>query len=496
MNLMELIIPTFIDFFEWPGPLYLVLGASVGMLFGILPGLGGPQAVVLLLPLTFGLEPRLAITTLIGASGATAFSGSVTAILINTPGTAVNAATCFDGFPLARQGKAGMALGASATSSALGAIFGAIILTLVLPIGRKLVLAFSYPEYFMLAILGLSIIVVISRETLLKGFIAAILGLLFSSFGYCGITGSVRFTFGLIYLWDGIKLVPALIGLFAIAEAVDLFIGRGTIARTERFEGAITGVFEGVKSVFKHFRVFLRSAIIGTIIGIIPGVGGSVSNFIAYAHIVQSSKDKEKFGHGDIRGVIAPEAANDAKDGGALIPTLIFGIPGSIVMAVLLGALMIHGIEPGPRMMLDYPELILILIWALVFSNLFTSTVGLLLSLQLSKITLIPTTIVAPVIFVLSILGTYALNKMFADVVVVLIFGLLGFAMKRFDYPRISLVIALVLGGLAQKSFHQTIMALGIKGFIIRPISLGLLIATIVLLVFSLAKSKREGEAV
>jgi len=492
MNFAELVIPTLFSFFEWPGPLYLVLGACVGMLFGLLPGLGGPQAVLLLLPLTIGLGPKLAIITLIGATGATAFSGSITAILINTPGTAMSAATCFDGFPLARQGKAGMALGASATSSALGAIFGAVVLTLILPIGRKMVLAFSYPEYFMLALLGLSIIIVISRETLLKGFISAVLGLLFSSFGYCGITGSVRFTFGLTYLWDGIKLVPALIGLFAVAEAVDLLITKGTIARSERFEGTLTGVFEGVKSVFKHFSVFLRSAIIGTLIGIVPGVGGAVSNFIAYAHVVQSSKDKERFGHGDIRGVIAPEAANDAKDGGALIPTLIFGIPGSIVMAVLLGALMIHGIEPGPRMMLDYPELILILIYALVFSNLFTSTVGLLLSLQLSRITLIPTTIVAPVVFVLSIVGTYALNRMFGDVVVVLIFGFLGFVMKRFNYPRISLVIALVLGGLAQKAFHQTLMAMGVKGFFVRPISLGLLVSTAVLLAFSLLKSKRE----
>ena len=323
--MVEAALPALISMLTWPAPLYLVLGTLLGMLFGILPGLGGPQVLALLLPITYGMHAELAMVLLVGAMSSIAFGGSIPAILINTPGTGQSAATCFDGFPLAQQGKAGMAIGAAATASCLGAVFGAIILTVILPIGRLVVLAFSYPEYFMLALMGLSVIAVVSIGSLWKGLVAACLGLIFSTFGYDPITGSVRFTFGSDYLWDGIRLMPAFIGLFAIGETLDLFLKRGKIAQA--YTGKIGGVTQGVKAVFRNFGLFLRCSIIGTIVGIVPGVGGAVSNFLAYGHAVQVSKNPENFGKGDIRGVIAPEAGNDAKDGGALVPTLIFGIP-------------------------------------------------------------------------------------------------------------------------------------------------------------------------
>jgi TctA family transporter len=462
----------------WPAPLYLVLGTLLGMLFGILPGLGGPQVLALLLPITYGMNVDLAIVLLVGAMSAIAFGGSIPAILINTPGTGQSAATCFDGFPLAQQGKAGMAIGAAATASCLGAIFGAIILTIILPVGRLVVLAFSYPEYFMLALMGLSVIAVVSKGSLWKGLIAACLGLILSTIGYDPVTGSVRFTFGSDYLWDGIRLLPAFIGLFAVGEALDLFLKRGKIAQID-YRGKIGGVTEGIKAVFRHFGLFLRCCVVGTVVGIIPGVGGAVSNFLAYGHAVQASKDPEKFGTGDIRGVIAPEAGNDAKDGGALVPTLLFGIPGSLEMAVFLGALILLGLEPGPRMMIDNPEIVLVLIYTLVAGNILVALIGLFGAGFLVKITYVPTSLLAPVVFMLALMGAYLAHGLLTDVVVALIFGVLAFAMKRFDFSRIAVVIAIVLGGMAQKTFHQTLMLWGYKGFFNRPNSLGLFIITV-----------------
>lgn len=473
----------------WPAPLYLVLGTLLGLLFGILPGLGGPQVLALLLPITYGMETNLAIVLLVGAMSSIAFGGSIPAILINTPGTPQSAATCFDGFPLAQQGKAGMAIGAAATASCLGAIFGAIILTLLLPVGRYVVLAFSYPEYFMLALMGLSVISVVSKGSLWKGLIAACLGLILSTIGYDPVTGSVRFTFGTDYLWDGIKLVPAFIGLFAIGEAIDLFLGRGKIAQSP-YAGRIGGIGKGIKAVFNHFGLFIRCSIIGTLVGIIPGVGGAVTNFLAYGHAAQASKSQEGFGRGDIRGVIAPEAANDSKDGGALVPTLLFGIPGSLEMAVFLGAMIVLGLEPGPRMMMDRPEVVLVLIYTLVAGNILVALIGIFGAGALVKLTYVPATLLAPVIFTLGLMGAYLTHEMLADVIIALIFGVLAFAMKRFDFSRIAVVIALVLGGLAQKTFHQTLLLWGYKGFFIRPISLSLFVVTVAMIVFPYVRSR------
>jgi TctA family transporter len=485
----EAALPALMVMFAWPAPLYLVLGTLLGLLFGILPGLGGPQVLALLLPITYGMETNLAIVLLVGAMSAIAFGGSIPAILINTPGTPQSAATCFDGFPLAQQGKAGMAIGAAATASCLGAIFGAIILTILLPLGRYVVLAFSYPEYFMLAFMGLSVIAVVSKGSLWKGLIAACLGLILSTIGYDPITGSVRYTFGTDYLWDGIRLVPAFIGLFAIGEAIDLFLGRGKIAQSS-YAGRIGGIAKGIKAVFKHFGLFIRCSAIGTLVGIIPGVGGAVTNFLAYGHAAQASKNPERFGKGDIRGVIAPEAANDSKDGGALVPTLLFGIPGSLEMAVFLGAMIVLGLDPGPRMMMDRPEIVLVLIYTLVAGNILVALIGIFGAGALVKLTYVPATLLAPVIFTLGLMGAYLTHELLADVIVALIFGVLAFAMKRFDFSRIAVVIALVLGGLAQKTFHQTLLLWGYKGFFIRPISLGLFIITVAMIVFPYARSR------
>ena len=299
----------------------------------------------------------------------------------------------------------------------------------------------------------------------------------------------MRYTFGTDYLWDGIRLVPAFIGLFAIGEAIDLFLGRGKIAQSP-YAGRIGGIAKGIKAVFKHFGLFIRCSVIGTLVGIIPGVGGAVTNFLAYGHAAQASKNPEGFGKGDIRGVIAPEAANDSKDGGALVPTLLFGIPGSLEMAVFLGAMIVLGLDPGPRMMMDRPEIVLVLIYTLVAGNILVALIGIFGAGALVKLTYVPATLLAPVIFALSLMGAYVTHELLADVTIALIFGVLAFAMKRFDFSRIAVVIALVLGGLAQKTFHQTLLLWGYKGFFIRPISLCLFIITVAMIIFPYARSR------
>lgn len=471
--------------------LYIFLGAMMGLLFGIIPGLGGTTVLALLIPLTFGMDKAQAVAMLISASGAVAFGGSMSAILLNTPGTAENIATTFDGFPLAKQGKAGVAIGASATASALGAIFGAIVLFMLIPVARNIVLMFSYPDYFLMAVLGIVVVVVASKSSLLKGLIAGGIGLLISFIGYDQ-TGFVRFTFDIDYLWGGVSVISIVIGVFAISEAIELFLKGGTIS-SDKDTMKIQGVGEGILSVFKNFGLFLKSALIGTVIGIIPGVGGTVANFVAYLRAKASVKDNSMFGKGDIRGVIAPESSNNAKDGGSLVPTVAFGIPGSGTMAVLLGALILHGLESGPQLMVKNASVLYTLVFALVLANIIVAVVGLLMVKQLVKVTLVPTNILAPSIIAISVMGALAVNGYFSDVLIAVIFGVIGYFMKKFDYSRVALIIAIVLGPMAENTFFQTYHALGLSVFYTRPLSIFLIaILIFVLLIPFFSKMKRK----
>jgi len=480
--------------FSWPAILFLVAGSLLGQLFGVLPGLTGSVAMALLISMTFTMTPEQAMALLGGAMGAATFGGSITAILFNTPGTPNNAATCLDGYPLAQQGKAGYALGAAATASALGAIMGLVVLMAVIPVMRQVVLAFGPPEFFLLAIFGLTIIASISEGSFLNGLISGALGLLISMVGLSPVAVDKRFTYGSLFLWDGIKLVPALIGLFAIAEMINLVVNAKTISRS----GTVIrgGIYEGIKAVFKNFFLFMRCSAIGTFIGAIPGVGGSVSNFVAYTHATQTEKNG-RFGQGDIRGVIASESSNDAKDGGALIPTLSLGIPGCPTSAMIMGGLLIHGIFPGRELIVDNLPLVYTLIVTLAVSNIITSTVGLLLGNQLTKITTLPTTILAPIIIVFTIIGTYASRLSMGDVIVGIIFGIFGYWMIKVNFSRIPIVIALVLGPLAEQSFHTSLQISrgSYAVFFTRPFSL-LLIALIVFgLAFPFIQSHRQRKA-
>lgn len=486
--------------FSYPNIIYAIVGTLIGVFFGVLPGIGSITAMALLLSLTFGWELIPVIVMFAAIQGGGSQGGAITAILVNIPGMAPNAATIIDGHPMAQQGHAKTAIGASASASGFGTLVGVGVLVALIPVMRQVVLAFGPPEFLMLAILGLTVIAVVSEGNFIKGMAAGGIGLLLAFFGEDPMTGTARFSFGLEYLWDGIKLVPVFLGIFAVAEMIDLAISnRRTISGLENLEALTGNVWEGAFSIFRHFSLFIRSSLIGTLIGLIPGIGGTVAGFVAYGQAVQTSKNPEKFGKGDIRGVIAPEASNDAKDGGALVPTVAFGIPGSEGMALLLVVMTLHGIVPGKELLVDRLDILFVLIWALIVSNVLSSVITIMIVDVLAWVTVIRTHAIVPAIFILSLIGAYAYQYHLGDVVIAFVFGFLGYYMKKNEYPRISLVIALVLGGLVERSFHQTLQmqALGRINFFSRPITL-LLIATtlfVTLLPYLRARKRKNTES-
>lgn len=471
--------------------LLMVGGVLLGLIIGILPGLGGSVALALLIPLTFGMSPEQAMVLLISAYGTVTYGGSMTSILINTPGEATNAATTFDGFPLAKQGKAGMAITVAVVCSAIGGIIGFIVLDLLIPVARKLVLAFSYPEFFMMAILGLTVIAVVTQGNTFRGLISALVGLMLAFIGTDPTLGIPRFTFGSSYLWDGVGLIPVIIGLFAITEAFVLYDQKTSISTDLKVKDK--GIVEGLTAIAKNWWLFLRSCAIGIFIGLIPGVGGTVASFMSYGSAVQTSKNPEKFGKGAIEGVIAVESANDAKEGGALLPTLAFGIPGSAAMAVFVGGLIMHGLTPGPEMLTSNIDMTYFLIAAAVVSKVVALAVALLIGTRLVFITKIRGSLMAPGIIAISFVGAYTVNGNFYDIVVALLFGIIGLYMRKYSYSAIALIIALVLGGLVESSYYQSLTSFGPSGFFTRPISLVLLILTALSLFWSYINKKLQG---
>jgi putative tricarboxylic transport membrane protein len=436
--------------------LALASGSVIGLVFGAIPGLGGIVAMSMLLPFTYDWDAITAVYLFCGIMGASAFGGSVSAILLNTPGTPVNAATCFDGYPMAKRGEAAKALGISATASLLGAFFGLLLLALLIQVMRPLVLAFGHAEIFWLVVFGLVSTASISESSVMDGLIAGGVGILLSLIGLNEPTGLIRYTMGSEYLWDGIPLVPFFVGLFAIGELINYTARGGTITDLD-ITGDIKGTWRGVVEVSRHPVCLLRSSVIGTLVGIIPGVGGETANLVAYTTAVQSSADPGSFGKGNPEGVIASEAANDSKDGGALLTTLSFGIPGSLAMALLLSIFITHGVPAGPQLIAEQPIFIWTLLIGYVVANTFASTFGLLSARYLALVTRIPVYYLSPVIVVVALVGTYVLRENIWDVLLVLLLGVFGFAIRRAGLPILPLVIGFVLGNLAEKSFLLTI---------------------------------------
>lgn len=443
--------------FSWPNILYPTIATVLAMVFAFLPGLSGVTLMALAISLTFSWEP-LPIMLIFGAfAGGSTFMGSITAILFNIPGTAPSAATMIDGHPMARQGKALTAIGCAASASALGSTIGVVVLILLLPVLRGFILSFGPVEFLLLAIWGLATIAAMAGSSLLKGLGMAGIGLLLGFVGLERRTGEARFTFGLDPLNDGLNIIPVFLGAFALSQVLELFSGEEGAAAGNSKKVALTGsLWEGVRAPLEHPGLLLRSSLLGSVIGMIPAVGGTVASFLAYGQAVQSSRGRGQFGHGDIRGVIAPEAAHDAKDGGSLAPTLAFGIPGNEGTAVLLAALTLHGFVPGPDMLREQLPMAFALIWSLFYSNWLTSLLGLALARPLAKISLVPGTRLAPVILMLALTGAYAQQGRFSDIAIAVAFGCFGYALKHYGWPMVPLVTALVLCPLFETNLHLT----------------------------------------
>jgi putative tricarboxylic transport membrane protein len=484
---------------QWPHPLLIVVAVLFGIFIGILPGLGGSIVLALLIPVTFGMEAETAVIFLIAAYSVVGFGGMLTSILVNTPGAPENAATTADGYPMARQGRAPEAIGAATVSSVVGGLIGTAILILLVPVARQFILAFSYPEFFMMALFGLTVIAVVTQGKVARGLIAAGVGFMLAFIGLDPITGDTRFTFGQLYLWDGIDIVPALIGLFAGAEVISLY-GTGTPVLRPTDDGVETRstFIQGVRDTVRHWSLVVRGGIIGVVIGIVPGVGGTVASFLSYGQAVQTSKAPERFGKGAVEGVIASESANDAKEGGSLLPTVAFGIPGSTGMAIVLGALILHGVPAGPTLMRENINIVYALIAAMVASKFIAPFVVWAIGSRAIWFTQIRPSLITPLIVTTAMTGAYAINYQILDMLLVLIFAYVGYSMKKYDFSRIALIIALVLGGLVEQSYHQTTSAFGgISGFVTRPISATLLALTIVSLLvpfFLSRRRRRRGE--
>ena len=470
--------------FAWPAIGFLILGVFIGIWLGAVPGVGGFTGLVLLLPFTYTMEPVPAFALLLGMFAVTSTSDTIASVLLGIPGTAASQATILDGNPLARQGKASQAFGAAFTVSAFGGIFGGLLMAASLPIVRPFLLKFGEPEFFMLTVWGLTMVGSLSGRSVLKGIVLCCFGVWTATIGYAEHDAIPRYYFGVEYLLNHLPIVSCILGLFAIPEMLDITVQGRNISDVPKDQSKAT-MGDGIKDAFRNWWLATRCAIIGVYVGMMPGLGQSVVDWAAYGHAVQSAKDKEKFGLGDIRGVIAPEAANNAHRGGALMPTITFGIPGDAMMAVVLGALMIQGLRPGPDMLTDHLDITFSLVWTLIIANLIAATALMIWSRQLSKLAFINGMMIVPVVLLFIMMGTWLGTQTFGDWIVMLVFGVIGYLMKAGGWARPPLVIAFVLGPIMENSFLISNRMTDNFAWMLRPVCLILLVMVILTIVLS-----------
>ena len=469
---MEQFVSAFFQLFELTHLLFLFGGTLLGLVVGILPGLGGTSGLALVLPFVYSLEPSYALAMMIGVLAPTTTSDTFPAVLMGIPGTAGSQATVMDGFPLSKKGMAARALSAAFCSSLMGGVFGALILSISIYYAIPIIMAFGFGEQFLLIILALLMVGALTGENFIKGITACILGLIIGSIGSAPITGDLRFTFGTLYLVEGVPIVIVGLGLFALPEIVGLLDSKGAIAKALKNE---EGWFRGIKDVFKNWFLVLRCSSIGCIVGALPGLGGTVVDWIAYSHLKQTSKDTSNIGKGDIRGVIAPESANNAKEGGALIPTLLFGIPGSGNKVLLLGGFILIGIEPGLEMVTTHLDLTYLMIWSLAIANILGAGLCIGFASHISKLTLVRYYILAPVMIVLIFFATFNINRDWYDFIGLLGFGLIGITFKAFGWSRPALLIGFFLSTKVELLSYQTQAVYGLT-FLTRPVSIILIV--------------------
>ena len=458
--------------------LYVAASTFIGIVIGMLPGLTATMGVALLTGLTFGFPPKQAIVILICVYVGAIYGGSRSAILLNIPGTPANAATCLDGFPLAQQGQAGPAIGLATTSSFLGTVFGLICLAFFTPLLGQIALQFQSWEFFWLAIFGIIVCGNLTAPTdPLKGWIAGFIGLLVSLVGQDGITAYARFTFGFDQMRGGFALIPVLVGVYGIAEVLGVM--RETVI--PRVVMQIQKVLPRWQDVWQYRRTMLRSGVIGVIIGAIPGVGEDVAAWVSYDFAKRASKHPEEFGKGSREGLIAAETGNNACIGGAVIPVLSLAVPGSAPAAVLLAAMWLHGVRPGPLLMLEFPNYIWEVTAMFILASLAMLILGLSLVRTMVKILMVPRPILMPIVLVLCVIGSFAISVRIFDIWVMLAFGLLGYPMRKYNYPAAPLVLGVILGDMADVNLRRALIrtAGDVTPFFTRPISLILVAITL-----------------
>jgi putative tricarboxylic transport membrane protein len=461
-----------LNIFLNPDLIFLIfMGTLVGVIVGALPGLSSSMAIALLLPFTLYLEPIESIALMSALYCAGTFGGSITAILINAPGAPPAAATAFDGYPLAQRGEAGKALGISAISSATGGIISVFALLFFAPLLARVAYSFGPPEYFALALFGISMLASIGSESPVKNIIGGLIGLLLATVGIDLMTGVERFTFGNPELYDGIDFIPVLIGLFAISE----LINQSLKINQDRLALAVNAVkLPTLKNLKKIKNTILRSSLIGTFIGVLPAEGSTMAAMIGYNEAKRWSAEPEKFGTGEIEGIAGPEAANNAATGGAMVPTLALGIPGSATAAIILGGLQVQGLRPGPYLFEQQPDLLYGIFASMLIANILFIGIGLYGAKYLSRVSLIPIKILWPIVLCLCIVGAYGLEQSMIDVWIMLIAGIVGYLLKNLGITPAPIIMGLVLGTLIETSLAQSLILFegSWLGFFSRPIAL------------------------
>jgi TctA family transporter len=432
-----------------PFPLLLmVVGVIIASIFAAAPGIGGLLLLSLFMPYAMTLEPYAYIALIFGAATVGNTANTFTSVLIGVPGGSGSQATILDGYPMAKKGEANRALGAAFFGSLVGAFIGAAAFMITLPFFKPLVLSMGSPEFLMMVLLGLSAVAVLGGTQPVKGLISAVVGLSIALVGTDARTGIERFTFGGSYLWDGVSLIVIAMGVFAVPEMIDLARRKTSISEMEQLKG---GQWDGVKDVVRHWWLVVRSSLVGVWVGILPGLGSAVADWFAYAHAMQTEKNTENFGKGDIRGVIAPESANNAKEGGDLIPTLLFGIPGGSSMAIILVGMTAVGIQPGTAILTHQAPYMYATIWTLVIANTMATLLSMGFTKQFSKACLIPYYYMIPAVFLFCVVGAYGHGLDFNDLLSLLFFSAIGIFMKRYGWPRPPLLVAVVLGAQVQQ---------------------------------------------
>lgn len=476
----------------------LFLGSVLGLVIGAAPGLGPVFGLALLLPLTFSMTPAGAIIFMSSFYASCVYGGSITAILINVPGTPGSIATCFDGYPMNRNGECGRALGISVMSSFVGGVTGVLALLFLGPPLAQWSLAIGPSEFFLLATLGLSLIAMASKGNIIRGVIMVGLGLMLSFVGRSVVTGEIRFTLGTLYLEDGVQFVPLVIGVFAFAQAMILSNDTEVYAEAD---SNVSGVLVGVRDVLSRPVTVIKNAVFGTLIGILPGLGINAANFMCYVAEKSMSKTPEKFGTGIPEAIIAPEAAGNASTTGSLVPAFGLGVPGGASAALFISALMIHGLQPGHGFFTSSGALFPTIIWGMFFSQGAFLVLGLVGAKHFAKITRVPNSLMVPIILILTFLGSLAYRGMLSDMIVMVVAGVLGYYLQKFKFPLPCIILGMILGNLAEDNFSRAmrLSRYSLSVFYTRPISLVLVLLIVFVFTYgpikSLIKGKKQEKA-